>query len=133
MSNRTYAYIVSLAAGGILAAGLIFYFTAGKELFAIPGCVIYQTTGLWCPACGGTRAVLALVHGDVAKAFLHHPIVPYSVFVYTVYILEETRERLFHSRRRVPMSFWKGCVLLGLVILAGNTLLRNILLFCSQK
>lgn len=133
MNNRNYAYIVSLAAGGILAAGLFFYYTAGHEYIVIPGCVIYRTTGIWCPACGGTRSVLALLRGDLIQSFLYHPIVPYSVFLYTAYILEETRERLCRSIKRVPLQFWRGCVWIGLVILAANTVLRNIFLFCSQN
>ena len=133
MNSRDYAYTVSLAAGGILAAGLIFYFSWGKEFVAVPACIIYRTAGIWCPACGGTRAVLALLRGELMQSFLYHPIVPYSVLVYTAYLLEETRERVFRSSRRVPLRFWKGCVLLGLVILAANTLIRNILLFCSQN
>ena len=133
MKDRDYAYIISLAAGGILAAGLIFYFTVGKEFIEIPPCFIYRTTGLWCPACGGTRAVLALLKGRLVKWFLYHPLVPYSAAVFAGYVLEETRERLCRSRHRVPMSFWRGCVWLGLLILAGNTVARNLLLFCSQK
>ena len=133
MNSRDYAYTVSLAAGGILAAGLIFYFIWGKEFVAVPVCIIYRTAGIWCQACGGTRAVLALLRGELMQSFLYHPIVPYSVLVYTAYLLEETRERVLRSSRRVPLRFWKGCVLLGLVILAANTLIRNILLFCSQN
>ena len=127
MNSRDYAYRVSLA------AGLIFYFTWGKEFIAVPACIIYQAAGIWCPACGGTRAVLALLRGELTQSFLYHPIVPYSVLVYTAYLLEETRERVLRSSRRVPLRFWKGCVLLGLEILAANTLIRNILLFCSQN
>ena len=114
MNSRDYAYTVSLAAGGILAAGLIFYFIWGKEFVAVPACIIYRTAGIWCPACGGTRAVLALLRGELMQSFLYHPIVPYSVLVYTAYLLEETRERVLRSSRRVPLRFWKGCVLLGL-------------------
>lgn len=133
MNNRNYAYIVSLAAGGILAAGLFFYYTAGYEYIVIPGCAIYRATGIWCPACGGTRAVLALLRGDLAQSFLYHPIVPYSILVYTAYIAEETRERICRSRKRVPLRFWKACIFIGLGILAVNTVLRNIFLFCSQN
>ena len=77
--------------------------------------------------------VLALLKGRLVKSFLYHPLVPYSAAVYAGYVLEETRERLCRSRHRVPMSFWRGCVWLGLLILAGNTVARNLVLFCSQK
>jgi hypothetical protein len=31
-------------------------------------CPFHAATGLWCPGCGGTRAVYDLAHGDVAGA-----------------------------------------------------------------
>lgn len=33
-----------------------------------PGCPINRLTGLYCAGCGGTRALYALLHGDVAEA-----------------------------------------------------------------
>ena len=33
-----------------------------------PRCTLHETTGLNCPGCGGTRAVFALMHGDVLQA-----------------------------------------------------------------
>lgn len=74
-----------------------------------------------------------LAEGQAGEIFSVPSLVPYSAAVYAGYVLEETRERLCHSRHRVPMSFWRGCVWLGLLILAGNTVARNLLLFCSQK
>lgn len=34
----------------------------------IPPCLLRSTTGILCPACGGTRAVYDLLHGDIAGA-----------------------------------------------------------------
>lgn len=31
-------------------------------------CIFYQTTGLYCPSCGATRAIISLVHGDIINA-----------------------------------------------------------------
>ena len=36
--------------------------TLGKWL---PKCMFHQLTGLYCPGCGATRALSALLHGDV--------------------------------------------------------------------
>lgn len=33
-----------------------------------PACPMYTTTGLWCPACGLTRATYHLLHGEVGAA-----------------------------------------------------------------
>ena len=37
----------------------------------LPKCMFYQTTGLYCPGCGATRALSALLHGDL-KSSLHN-------------------------------------------------------------
>ena len=37
----------------------------------LPKCMVYQNTGLYCPGCGCTRALSALLHGDL-KACLHN-------------------------------------------------------------
>lgn len=37
-------------------------------LSVIPACPFFTVTGLWCPLCGGTRAMEALAGGDVGAA-----------------------------------------------------------------
>ena len=37
----------------------------------LPKCMFHQTTGLYCPGCGATRALSALLHGDL-KSSLHN-------------------------------------------------------------
>ena len=37
----------------------------------LPKCMVYQNTGLYCPGCGCTRALSALLRGDL-KASLHN-------------------------------------------------------------
>ncbi len=38
----------------------------------VPACPLKELTGLDCPGCGGTRAVHALVHGDLGTALDHN-------------------------------------------------------------
>ena len=37
----------------------------------LPKCMFHQLTGLYCPGCGATRALSAMLHGDI-KASLHN-------------------------------------------------------------
>ena len=37
----------------------------------LPKCMFHQLTGLYCPGCGATRALSALLHGDL-KSSLHN-------------------------------------------------------------
>ena len=37
----------------------------------LPKCMFHQLTGLYCPGCGATRALSAILHGDI-KASLHN-------------------------------------------------------------
>ena len=39
-----------------------------------PPCIFLSITGLFCPGCGITRALHALVHGDLARAFAMNPL-----------------------------------------------------------
>jgi len=54
----------------VLGAGAVVADAAGLRL--LPPCPFHAATGLDCPGCGGTRAFLALAHGDVRAALDHH-------------------------------------------------------------
>jgi hypothetical protein len=41
-----------------------------------PICPWRTLLGLQCPGCGGTRAIAALLHGDVIEAFRHNALAP---------------------------------------------------------
>lgn len=60
-------WTVLLAAGGLFAALL---------LCDLPECPLHRLTGLYCAGCGGTRAIHALLHGDVAACFRLNPLLP---------------------------------------------------------
>ncbi|MEZ6234840.1 MAG: DUF2752 domain-containing protein [Phycisphaerales bacterium] len=48
-------------------------------------CLLRATTGVPCPTCGGTRAVTALVGGDVAGAIAWNPLVIASLLLLAVW------------------------------------------------
>jgi Protein of unknown function (DUF2752) len=53
------------------AAGLAAVWSPGDEGVGV--CVFRAVTGHWCPGCGMTRSVMALLRGDVDISFTYHP------------------------------------------------------------
>lgn len=92
-------------------------------------CVVYKALGVYCPGCGGTRAVVALLQGNLLKSAWYHPFVLYTAVMYAWFMLSHTLEKL-----HIP--FVKGMivqdwVLYGmLVMIALNFVLKNFLKFC---
>lgn len=68
---RSTAPWVALAMGAAMAAGacvVLFFFNPSKYHF-YPVCTFNRWTGLYCPGCGATRALYALLHGDWLTAW----------------------------------------------------------------
>lgn len=49
-----------------------------------PPCLLHRWTGLPCPTCGGTRAALALVRGDIVAAWGWNPLVTVGLLALVV-------------------------------------------------
>lgn len=62
-------------------------------------CLFRLFTGLYCPGCGGTRAVKALLRGQIGMSLYYHPFVLYLA----VWIGFEVLVWLMHCIRR-----WSG-------------------------
>lgn len=94
------------------------------SLFSAAGCHLYNYTGLYCPACGGTRAMTALLNGDITGALRFNLlIVLLPLFVYPGLILIKMvlKGDSVKYLRISPVILWGLPVL---VLLFG--LLRNI-------
>lgn len=62
-------------------------------------CLFYEVTGLYCPGCGGTRAVKALLRGDVAVSFHYHPVVVYTAVCLLVLLVTYGISRYLHTNK----------------------------------
>lgn len=70
------------AALGLAAAGAAWVLTR-LDPFArdsmLPPCPVHALTGLYCPGCGSTRCLFALLHGDWALALAMNPLLVVSL------------------------------------------------------
>lgn len=76
MSRRTAClWSIGLFLGAVLLICLHRPLLHVLEALPLPDCTFYRTTGWLCPACGNTRAVLALCKGQVLRSLGCNPMI----------------------------------------------------------
>lgn len=112
----------------ILRGTLRFYGISLQSFLKLqPPCLFHTFTGLYCPGCGGTRAVLALLKGRLLQSFWYHPIVPYTVLLYGWYLISNTIEWLSKGKFPIGSHYhrWYGIAAVGITLVSwiGKNLL----------
>ena len=74
------ATLWGLSAGAALALRPVWMAAAGL----LPSCLWHRWTGLPCPGCGTTRALVRVLHGDVTAGFLLNPLASCAACVFVV-------------------------------------------------
>lgn len=114
------------AVGAAVATGATAYLVTHDPHVAgsYPRCVLLSVTGLWCPACGVTRAAYDLLHGDVAGAFARNPVVPLLAMLTIALVVRAVWRRRTAGRTRRPLPVWVP-VGIGVAVLVFGVL-RNV-------
>ncbi len=60
--------------GAALLGGTVLFVVDPVRHAIYPACLLYATTGLKCPGCGGLRATHQLLHGHFAAAWALNPL-----------------------------------------------------------
>ncbi len=86
----------------------------------LPPCFFRRLTGVPCPTCGGTRAAIALAHGDLAGALAVNPLVTLGLGLLVVGGLLDGALALAGGGVRIParLTGWLRAVLV--LLLAAN-------------
>ena len=122
-----YGLICILMPPALLLAGWYLWMTAYVIPEEIKGCMMLRVTGIYCPGCGGTRAVMALLRGDIWGSVTYHPAVLYGVLLLLTFFVSQTLMRLTKGKiKGISMKPWYLYFLLG--IIGVNFIVRNVLL-----
>ena len=89
-------------------------------------CLLHSLTGYFCPGCGGTRSVVALVHGRFFVCAVDYPLVAYSVVMYLWFMISQTIERVSRGKIPIGMKWHNYYILIAVVILAVHFVGKNI-------
>lgn len=125
-------YYVCLA---ICAVGLIIYLVLHKLDISITQlnpspCVLYTFFGIYCPGCGGTRAIEYLLQGDFLSSFIYHPVVPYTAVLMGCYLVSHTLSIMTKGKIKA-MLFRPIYLYIMLAVIVLQWIVKNALIFTS--
>ena len=108
------------------------YLTAAKNfpMFFWP-CGLKEYFHLYCPGCGGTHAVEALLRLDIVESFLYNPLVLYMV-VCLLYYLFKTIVQLKKQNGNAYFAVHLGFLWVFVGLMVGIFIIRNFLLVQFQ-
>lgn len=122
--NKKSILIIGIEIVGFI---LLYSFMNSNYLEAIPQCWVYDTIGILCPACGGTRCVINLLKGNWLEAFFSHMVffvgIMYLLIVNIVYLINLNRDKKIGTW--VYPKYWYAIVFAILLII--YTIVRNLL------
>ena len=91
-------------------------------------CVVYRLFGIYCPGCGGTRAVRFLLQGHVLKSLYYHPIVVYTAIFGSWFMISQTIQRLSKGKIAIGMRYRDIYLWIALGLVLANCLIKNLVL-----
>ena len=96
------------------------------DCLQIQECQFLKYTGLYCPWCGGTRAVMALLKGNLIESLYYHTIVIYVVLIGFLFMVRRVISYLcpFKTKKYYSNTY----IFLGFVVVLVNWLIKNIML-----
>lgn len=129
LKKYNYTFISILFAYTLTLTLILLYFLKLQDYISIPVCPFYTYLGWYCPACGGTRAVISLLKFDLISSFLFNPIVIYAIFFTSLYLITEFINITFYKKINIP---FKLIFKIGILILVINWIIKNIFIIYNK-
>ena len=119
-TNRTVTTVVVITVA-VLMAVMLFVLNPATTWF-FPPCIFHKLTGLSCPACGSTRALHALLHGQIRDAFRDNALVVLGIPIIAMVMLA----RFYAGQTATTLRTRYAGVLLLLIVIVVFGVVRNI-------
>ena len=130
MYNKKEQWIIFLVCNALLVVAIALFpvYRAFAHAFPMP-CGMVEHLNLYCPACGGTRALEAFLSFDLGRSLICNPIVVLGTLCILTAEIDMIRYLAKKGARpsviRMPLVFFA----LGIWLVFFLT--RNVLLFCG--
>jgi len=115
VSRSTAWWLAALACTGMAAVWLLRTFDPNTAGSLFPPCPFHAITGLFCPGCGITRALHALVHFDLVRALAMNALVVLSLPLLAVMAVQGFTQRALLPKSVARVVFdgrwWIGALL----------------------
>lgn len=111
----------------VISIAIIYFFYDPSQTQWMPRCILYSSTGLYCPGCGTQRALHALLHLHFREALHFNAFFVISLFY--IGILLAARNKLFgfrYSERIMSILNRSIVVKVFLCMTIAWTLIRNL-------
>ena len=128
-SLARHCYYVYLGIVVVLFIGMIVLKVLDTTLMELYpySCSLYSTAKIYCPGCGGTRAFMYLLQGDIIQSLKYHPVVLYTAIYVGSYIISHTLNIFTKGKVKAmlfnPIYFY---VMIGIILLQWA--IKNILI-----
>lgn len=122
-------YFAGWCAIAVVVLVMILKRVVGFNVLRLLGpCMFHLLTGYHCPGCGGTRAVYALLRGEIWRSFCYHPFVLYVAAIGSWFMISQTIERVSRGRIKIGLHFREIYMWIALGIIIVNFLVKNAVL-----
>lgn len=127
-----YRIMIGLSAAAVLAAVVLFLLPDLRAYVWERPCMLRQMTGLYCPGCGGTRAFIFLIHGQVGRSFYYNPAVSYVILFALAYMISHTLKHVTQGRIR-GFHYRNAYCYLGVALFVANWIWKNYMLLIQHR
>lgn len=121
---KTYQKVLVILLPFVSAAVSLPLVIFALKYIMLPECQFYNWTGLYCPGCGATRAVIALMSGDILLSLRQNALIVVLLLVALALYIELLLKVVFEKRFKSPVLNLKF-LWIFLIVFALYSVVRN--------